>query len=134
MDSIPYDFDDFRYFFTFPLLDSKSSGFCGCYSTYRGSGTFYFTVLSPIYEPFSPSILLYTFDFQFLSQFRTISTVSDTPLPPPYSIPNPVISVVAIAVIEVLVYTSIYGSLFRFPTFEPPPLLSSRPVMPVLRR
>ena len=44
------------------LFDSKSSDFCGCYGSYRGSWhTLHFTVLSPIYEPFSPSIPLYAF-------------------------------------------------------------------------
>jgi hypothetical protein len=59
--TVPYDFDNFRPSFTSPLFDSKPSGFCGCYGTYRGSGTLYFTVPSPIYEPFSPSIPIYAF-------------------------------------------------------------------------
>jgi hypothetical protein len=54
-----------------------------------------------IYEPSSLSILLYTFDFRFLSQFRTNLAVSALLYPPPYSIPSPVISVVAMAVTEV---------------------------------
>ena len=97
------------------LFDSKPSGFCSCYSTYRGSGTLHFTVLFPITNlsllrfPFTPSVLI-----RFPPLLRTISTIPDTPLPPPYSIPSPVISVVAMAVIEVLAHTSIYGSLLRF--------------------
>jgi hypothetical protein len=44
-------------------------------------------------------------------QFRTISTISDTPLPLPYLIPSPVISIVTMAVTEV---PGIYFTL-RFP-------------------
>jgi hypothetical protein len=138
MDPIPYDFDDSRPSFTSPLFDSKPSGFCNCYGTYRGSGTLHFTVPSPIYEPPSHSTPLYTFGFRFSPLLRTISAVPDTPLLSLYSIPSSVISVVAIAVIEVPgTYfnfrspPSIYGSLFRFSN---PPLPPPRPVMPALRR
>ena len=51
-------------------------------------------------------IPLYTFDFRFSPLLRTIPTIFDPPLPPPYSIPSLVVSVVAIAVTEVLAYTS----------------------------
>jgi hypothetical protein len=61
-----------------------------------------------------------------------ISTVSDPSLPPPYSIPSPVISVIAIAVIVVsgthftlrfpLRFTVSFSDLrFPLPIFEPPP-------------
>ena len=43
----------------------------------------------------------YTFNFRFASLLHTISAVSILLYPPPYSIPSPVISVVAIAVTEV---------------------------------
>jgi hypothetical protein len=115
------------------LFDSKPSSFCSCYGTYRGSGTLHFTVLFPITNlsllrfPFTPSVLI-----RFPPLLRTISTIPDTPLPPSYSIPSPVVSVVAIAVIG-LWHTSIYGSLFRFPISEPLLLPSPRPVIPALR-
>jgi hypothetical protein len=37
--------------------------------------------------------------------------IFDIPLPSPYLIPSPVISVVTMAVIEILAHTLIYGSL-----------------------
>jgi hypothetical protein len=122
MDSIPYDFDDFRHSFTFSLFDSKSNDFCGYYSSYRGSWhTLHFTVPSPIYEPPSYSIPLYTFGFRFPPLLRTNLAVSVLLYPPPYSIPSPVISVVTMAVIEVPgTYFNlrspslIYGPLLRF--------------------
>jgi hypothetical protein len=61
-----------------------------------------------------------------------ILTIFDPPLPPPYSIPSLVLSVVTIVVIEVLVYTlparfytldsipSIYDSLLLFSTYDLP--------------
>jgi len=50
---------------------------------------------------------LYASNFRFSPLLRTIPTIFDPPLPPPYSIPSLVASVVAIAVTEVLVYTSL---------------------------
>jgi hypothetical protein len=58
---------------------------------------------------------LYAFDFRFSPLLYTIPTIFDSPLPPPYSIPSLVVSVVAIAVTEVLVYTS---PPLRFYTFR----------------
>jgi hypothetical protein len=52
------------------------------------------------------TIPLYASNFRFSPLLRTIQTIFDLPLPLPYSIPSLVVSVVAIAVIEVLVYTS----------------------------
>jgi hypothetical protein len=72
----------------------------GTYFTLRFS--LRFTNLSLLRFPFTLSVLI-----RFLPLLRTISTIPDTPLPPPYSIPSPVISVVAMAVTEVLAYTSI---------------------------
>jgi hypothetical protein len=111
MDSIPYDFDDSRHSFTSSLFDSKSSGFCGCYSTYRGSGTLRFTVPSFDLRTLLAFDSPLHFRLPFNGFLRTISTISDTPLPPPYSIPSPVISVIAIAV------TVVSGTHFtlRFP-------------------
>jgi hypothetical protein len=57
-------------------------------------------------------------------QFRTISTIFDIPLPPPYSIPSPVISVVAMALIQALAHFTLRFTSLRFPTFEPPPTFS----------
>jgi hypothetical protein len=103
------------------LFDSKPSGFCSCYGTYRGSGILHFTVPSPIYEPPSYSIPLYTFGFRFPPLLHTNLAVSALLYPPPYSIPSPVISVVTIVIIEVPgIYfnlrspSPIYGPLLRF--------------------
>jgi hypothetical protein len=50
-------------------------------------------------------------------QFRTILTIFDPPLPFPYSIPSPVVSVVAMALIETLAHFTL-----RFPPrFTNPP-------------
>jgi hypothetical protein len=58
-----------------------------------------------------------------------ISTISDTPLPPPYSIPSPVISVVAMAIIEALAH---FDLRFPPPIYEPfffdSPLYNSLPI------
>jgi hypothetical protein len=107
--SIPYDFGDFRPSFILPLFDFKYSGFCGCYGSYKGSGT-HFDL-----RTLSSSIPLYAFDFRFLPLLRTIWTVSTVLYPPSYLIPSPVISVVAIAVTEVLAYTSILYLRFTVP-------------------
>jgi hypothetical protein len=57
-----YDFGSFDTPLPSSLFDSKSSDFCGYYGSCRGSWhTLHFTVPSPIYEPFSPSIPLYAF-------------------------------------------------------------------------
>jgi hypothetical protein len=87
-----------------------------------------FLLMPLIYDPF------FDFPFTLLTSdplLRTIQTIFDLPLPPPYSIPSLVVSVVAIAVIEVLVYTS---PLLQFYTFRltTPPGFPSRPVMPTL--
>lgn len=60
-------------------------------------------------------IPLYASNFRFSPLLRTIQTIFDLPLPPPYSIPSLVVSVVAIAVTEVLAYTSLP---IRFYTFR----------------
>jgi hypothetical protein len=125
MDSIPYDFDDFRPSFTFSY--SIPSPVVSVVTMALTEALAHFTLRFPpsIYESFSPSILLYTFDFRFLSQFRTISTVSDPPLLPLYSISSTVISVVAMAVTGVLAHTSIYEPPLQFmvpsPIYEPLP-------------
>ena len=56
-----------------------------------------FLLIPSIYGPF----ILSTSD----PLLRTIQTIFDLPLPPPYSIPSLVVSVVAVAVTEVLAYT-----------------------------
>jgi hypothetical protein len=137
---IPYDFDDFRPSFTFPLFDSKPSGFCSYYSTYRGSWyILHFTVPFSDLRTLCFFDSLYAFGFRFPPLLRMISAVSTLLYSPLYLILSPVIYVVAIAVIEVLAYTSIYGpfpssiygSLFRFSNLTLP---SPRPVMPALRQ
>src|SRR6202046_228932 len=124
MDSIPYDFDDSRYSFTSSLFDSKSSGFCGCYSPYRGSGTLRFTVPSFDLRTLLAFDSPLHFRLPFNGFLRTISTISDTPLPPPYSIPSPVISMVPIVITEVLAYTPIYGSLLSDFRLSNPPFFT----------
>ena len=141
MDLIPYDFDDFRHFFTSSLFDSKSSSFCSYYSTYRGSSTLRFTVPSFDLRTLLAFDSPLHFRLPFNGFLRTISTISDTPLPPPYSISSPVISVVTLAVTEVpgIHFTlrsppSSYGSLLSAFRLSNLPLPPPRPVMPVLRR
>jgi len=80
------------------------------------------TIHTSISGPFSHAIPPYAFNLRFPHTFdlrfpftlstsdslplRTIPTIFDPTLPPPYSIPSLVVSVVAIAVTEVLAYTS----------------------------
>jgi hypothetical protein len=90
-------------------------------------------------------------------QFRTISTIFDIPLPSPYSIPSPVVSVVAMALTEALAHFTLrfplrftnpssillYTTLFRFPPLfrtistvltllYPPPYSIPSPVISVV--
>jgi hypothetical protein len=138
LSSFPYDFNGFDTSSPSPLFDSKPSGFCGCYGTYRGSGTFHFTVLFPIYEPFSPSIPLYAFGSYPIPSAITYEFGGfGTPLPSPLFDSKSSNFCSCDSSYSGFWYTlyftlpfSIYGSLFRFSNLPLPP---SRPVMPVLR-
>ena len=136
------------------LFDSKPSGFCSCYGTYRGSGILHFTVPSPIYEPPSYSIPLYTFGFPISSAFTYEFGGFGTPLPSPlfdskssdfcgyysnyrgswyilqFTVPSPF----TVPSFDLRFPLPIYGSplsAFRLSNLSLPPL---RPIMPVLRR
>jgi hypothetical protein len=83
MDSILYDFDDFRPSFTSPLFDSKSSDFCGYYGSCRGFWhILYFMLPSSIYG----SLLRFTVpfsDLRFPSPiFGSLFRFSNLPLSP----------------------------------------------------
>ena len=75
---------------------------------------------------------LYASNFRFSPLLRTIPTIFDLPLPPPYSISSLVVSVVAIVVTEVLVYTSLPLQFYTFNSIPSNLQPSLRPVMPTL--